>query len=246
MNPLDFWNALQLPKECLHKEIVPKRLLIEHGNKSSGDRSLLMASLGEVRWVASLQAANCAVPFYEDSERKVDEIQCLQVELKDSSKLEYIVELVHRAMPYPLVLCMHSTQKLWVSLASKRMSLSEKEAWVLDQKPWTFEVTEPLQNWALAKQDRKHLWGLYQSWLGQVQQSMHAVSGPNAERLRELNAQVDSLKRQVRKAILLKDQADLNLQIESLCNEIAVLKSNAWLRPERERLDHALQEQSNK
>lgn len=70
---------------------------------------------------------------YVDAEREYDEIAVLEATLKAPKNASRIAEVIHRTIPYPLVLVLRSESRELLSLAPKRFSRSEKGATVAEE-----------------------------------------------------------------------------------------------------------------
>lgn len=180
----DLIAALCLPPAVLLNQRVPKRLLAENGAPTAADRKLLQDHIEEISWVAALKPANVGVAEYRDDQRTYLELAVLSVTLRQldnkSTKIARITELVHRAIPYPVVLVLDDGEHLYVSLVHIRWAQQEADRTVLDGElvQSIFErtgaansetsndnVTAFLSAMDLSKQPRANLFNLYQGWL---------------------------------------------------------------------------------
>jgi hypothetical protein len=118
-------DALGIPPNALVEQRVPKKLLLEHGAPTAADKRQIQDGIEEIVWVAALKPTNIGVPAFEDAERQYLEIEVLTVELRPAAKLPRLIELIHRAIPYPLVLVTGLGEAVSLSLAHKRWSQSE-------------------------------------------------------------------------------------------------------------------------
>src|SRR5690606_11051058 len=132
MNAADVVAALDLPAVARVDQRVPKKLLIEHGAPTTADKRRINEGVDEVRWLAALKPATVGVPSFRDSAREYLEIAVLSVTFRPVSRPGRLVELIHRAVPYPLILVAAVGDGLELSLAHKRWSQGEAGATVLD------------------------------------------------------------------------------------------------------------------
>src|SRR5690554_6729337 len=127
-------QALHLPESCRVDQRVPKKLLLEHGAPTAADKRLITDAIEEIQWLAALKPNTIGVPSYRDAQREYLEIAVLAVTLRGtvkSARLARLAELVHRAVPYPVLLLMEA-QALTLSLAHKRWAQNEAGKVVLD------------------------------------------------------------------------------------------------------------------
>src|SRR5882724_11995828 len=103
--------ALDLPAASRVDQRVPKKLLLENGAPTAADRRSINEGIEELLWVAALKPTTIGVPVYRDDAREYLEIAVLRLTLRGGTKATRLVELVHRAVPYPvLLLTEHSEQ----------------------------------------------------------------------------------------------------------------------------------------
>ena len=178
MTPFDPFTALALPPEACIARRVPKTLLTEHGAFAAGDRRRIREGIKELRWLAALKPTTVGIAEYRDADREYVEIAVLQLDIRPARRGERLVELVHRAVPYPVLLIAWRDGTPEVSLAHKRLSLGEATRTVIDGEIVFAQIhgdaaPEPLVAFrialALARQPRGTLKDLYQGWIDTVQ-----------------------------------------------------------------------------
>lgn len=118
-------DALGIPPNALVEQRVPKKLLLEHGAPTAADKRQIQDGIEEIVWVAALKPTNIGIPVFEDAVRQYLEIAVLTVSLRPAAKPTRLIELIHRAIPYPLVLVVEHGESVSLSLAHKRWSQGE-------------------------------------------------------------------------------------------------------------------------
>lgn len=126
-------DALGIPPNALVEQRVPKKLLLEHGAPTAADKRQIQDGIEEIVWVAALKPTNIGVPAFEDAVRQYLEIAVVTVELRTAAKPPRLIELIHRAIPYPLVLVTRQSEAVSLSLAHKRWSQGEAGKVVIDE-----------------------------------------------------------------------------------------------------------------
>lgn len=185
-------NALGLPDGSRVNQRVPKKLLLENGAFTAADKRLISDSIEEIQWITALKPNTIGVPVYRDALREYLEIAVLAVRLRGVVKLasaSRLAELVHRAVPYPVLLLLINGPALVLSLAHKRWAQNETDKVVLDDSLLSaslFEATvadslAPAQiGWAevegsfldsltFTRQPQATLYAIYQGWMDCVQ-----------------------------------------------------------------------------
>jgi len=166
--------ALDLPLATRVDQRVPKKLFLENGAPTAADRRAITEGVEECRWVAALKPHTIGVPDYRDTDREYVEIHVLRLTTEPDAKTTRLTELVHRAVPYPLLLVHEQGNALTLSAAHKRHSLGEAGKTVLESPPVAVDVGGPafarfhgdfVAALPLTKQPQGSLYALYSGWL---------------------------------------------------------------------------------
>jgi hypothetical protein len=238
-------DALALPPDARVDQRVPKKLLLEQGAPTAADKRQIGNGIEEMFWIAALEPTNIGVPEYRDAVREYLEIAVLTVVLRPAAKPTRLVELIHRAIPYPVILAAEHGETISLSLAHKRWSQGETGKTVLEGEvvsvEWNHETherheTDFLAAVGLARQPRGHLYAVYQGWMDcQTALAAARITGvfaaPNsADRTAALRDGLDAHARLNRELIALRAQAErekqlnrrveLNLEIKRLEAEL--------------------------
>jgi len=126
-------DVLGIPPGALVEQRVPKRMLLEHGAPTAADKRQIQDGIEEIFWVAALKPTSIGVPSFNDAVRQYLEIAVLTVEFRRAAKPPRLIELIHRAIPYPLVLVTKQSESVSLSLAHKRWSQGEAGKMVIDE-----------------------------------------------------------------------------------------------------------------
>lgn len=165
--------ALDLPAAAMVEKRVPKTLLHEHGAVTPADKRRINEGIEQLVWVAALKPTTIGVAQYRDEVREVLEIAVLQLTLRGTAKVGRLIELVHRAIPYPVLLVSEQGCQASISLAQKRWSQAEAGKTVLEGEVISVEWVgeQDAEFWpafcgalALCQQPRTTLQSLYQGW----------------------------------------------------------------------------------
>lgn len=167
-------TALALPTNSRVDQRVPKKLLFENGAPTASDKRIVNEGIEELHWLAALKPTTIGVPEYRDDVREYLEIVVLRLTLRTAARAIRLVELVHRAVPYPLLLLTEQGQWPRLSAAHKRWSQGEAGKTVLDGEVVAVEwnAERDGERWpafrdalALGNQPRTTLHALYQGWI---------------------------------------------------------------------------------
>jgi hypothetical protein len=174
MNASDLIAALDLPASAQVERRVPKKLLLENGAPTAADKRNINDGIEELFWIAALKPTTIGVPEYRDAEREYLEIAVLRFTLRAGAKAARLIELVHRAVPYPLLLLTEHAGQVVFSAAHKRWAQNEPEKTVLDgdvvAADWengseSAHLAEFRRALALERQPHGTLRALYQGWV---------------------------------------------------------------------------------
>ena len=178
MNSFDLIAALALPDDALVDRRVPKTLLIENGAPTAADKRRIQEGIAEIRWLAALKPTTVGVAEYRDAAREYLEIAVLQLTLRSGARAVRLIELVHRAVPYPVLLIARQGDATQLSLAHKRWSQGETGKTVLDGDVVTADVDNACADrisaafWdslTITRRPHASLHALYQAWMDAVQ-----------------------------------------------------------------------------
>jgi len=170
-------TALALPNDSRVDQRVPKKLLLEQGAPTPADKRAIQDGIEEFFWVAALKPVNVGVPVFRDDVREYLEIAVLTVTLRQDAKANRLAELVHRAIPYPVLLVTVQAEGCTLSVAHKRWSQGETGKVVIEDLHGTVELhaeapnteeTAFLGSLAVAGLPRGDLYALYQGWVDRV------------------------------------------------------------------------------
>lgn len=244
----DLIAALDLPGAALVNQRVPKKLLVENGSPTAADKKLIQDGIEQIAWVAALKPANIGVPEFRDELRAYLELAVLCITLREQAKTSRIAELVHRAIPYPLVLILEDGTDVLMSLVHIRWAQREADKTILDdgraEVRFSDHVTGDtvslkafLQALSLSRQPRTDLYALYQGWIdsttaletaGITGRFVASMSREQAatwraalHRCREIDTQVANLRLGAAKEKQIARQVAINLDIKRLDQERA-------------------------
>jgi len=252
MASADILAALDLPAGSRVDQRVPKKLLLENGAPTAADKRIISDGIEELLWLAALKPTTIGVPEYRDEVREYLEIAVLRLTLRAGAKAARLVELVHRAVPYPLLLLMEQAEhsgRPGLSAVHKRWSQGEAGKTVLegDIVAAEWDAEHDAERWpafssalALGRQPRTNLHALYQGWIDTLL-ALHAARATGAfavagnaehaavrrDALQEcarLDAEIARLRAAAAKEKQMARQVELNLELKRVQAALAVAK----------------------
>jgi hypothetical protein len=165
--------ALDLPAAARLDRRVPKTLLLEHGAPVGADKRLINEGIEQILWVAALKPTTIGVAAYRDDVREYLEIAVLRIVMRAAAKAARLIEMVHRAVPYPVLAVTELADHVNLSLAHKRWSQGEAGKTILEgdlvdvDAPHDSDPHRPAFSMALAlsRQPQASLLALYEGWV---------------------------------------------------------------------------------
>jgi len=232
-------NALALPPGARVDARVPKKLLIEQGAPTAADKRAIQEGIDELQWFAACKPATIGIPAFSDDVREYLEIAVVGCAFRPGAKTSRLIELIHRAIPYPVLLITTDESGLAVSAAHKRHAQNEAGRTVIEQVTATgglrADAVDSVQvaffkSLALAQQPRTDLFAIYTGWIARIEAVNAArLTGAFAAtddqeaidcRRAALNAhmritkEIEGLRAKARREKQLNRRVDLNLEIQ--------------------------------
>jgi len=128
------WDVISFPEASILEKRVPKKQFLESGELVSSDKKLFRDNVKNVYWEYSLKTSTCPVLPLKDKEREYLEVAILQVELELEKGYKRIAEIIHRLIPYPLMIGFSTgSDEFALSIAPKRFSQAEHGAFVVEK-----------------------------------------------------------------------------------------------------------------
>lgn len=234
-------DALGLPANARVDVRVPKKMLIEQGAPTSTDKRAIQDGIDELLWFAACKPGTVGVPTFADDAREYVEIAIVGCAFRAGAKTSRLIELIHRAIPYPVVLITADDEGIDVSVAHKRRAQNEAAKVVVDRDASTrlSDPTTPtpnekafLDSLALSKQSQRDLYALYDGWVARIEamNAAHLVGSFSVttdenqvarrraaiEDYERLNKENSLLRSQAAKAKQISQRVDLNQKIKAI------------------------------
>ena len=245
-------NALGLPPGARVDSRVPKKLLIEQGAPTAGHKRAIQDGIDELQWFAACKPTTIGVPAFSNDNREYLEIAVVGCAFRPGAKASRLIKLVHRAIPYPVLLVTADESGLAVSAAHKRHAQNEAGRTVIEQVIAASGLRADalnsvqvafLKSLALAQQPRTDLFALYAGWIARIEAVNAAcLTGAFAatdnqeviDRRREaldaharLTKEIEGLRAKARREKQLSRRVDLNLEIQR--READLTEKTKWL-----------------
>jgi len=255
-------DHLALPLDSRVDQRIPKKLLLDQGMPTAADKRAVQEGIEELLWVAALKPGTIGVKAFKDEAREYLEIAVLALHLRPmavgrggktgSVPVDRLVELLHRAVPYPVLLLLRQADRWALSVAPKRLSLGEGGKVVVEDIQTTafFDLPQAsatdaafLGSLALSGLPQGDLQDLYEGWANRVT-ALQAVplvgtyrvpaDTAHSRQLRDsleaytlIERDLISLRARATKESQINKRVDLNLSIRLLEAKLAVLRQTS-------------------
>jgi len=245
------YKKMMIPESCRLGKRVYKRLFHENAKLSATDKKALRDDVDSILWQYTFKPTTIPILPYEDDQREYHEVALLQVNLKQTGRVNRLAEIVHRAIPYPLFVVFASDTTCSISLAYKRFSQAEKEAIVAEgfQATGWLDLSNPTENQAafmeslaISTWPHTHFFAFYRAAMDRVialacaEHSGHySLEIPNGlsvddrvnklKQVEKLQQEKSEIQGKVKKEKNLGTQIQLNIQIKQIMDRIEAIKS---------------------
>jgi len=245
------YEKMMIPESCRLGKRVYKRLFHENAKLSATDKKALRDDVDTILWQYTFKPTTIPIQPYEDDQREYHEVALLQVNLKQTGRVNRLAEIVHRSIPYPLFVVFISNTTCSISLAYKRFSQAEKEAIVAEsfQATGWLDLSNPTENQAtfLASLDistwpHTHFFAFYRAAMDRVialacashsgQFSLEIPHGlsvddrvNNLKQVEKLQQEISEIQGKLKKEKNLGTQVQLNTRIKQIRERIEATKN---------------------
>jgi len=179
------YATLQLPSEARLDQRVPKKLFLEQlaaqPSATAPDKKLVRENLEEFRWLATLKPTSSGLAASINDTYEYLEIAVLSVQMRNQTRSERpsirMTQLIHRMVPYPVLLLLQTPETLSLSLAHKRRTLTGEAGKFVLEELRSVPFTGPHADLHLSKillpslvlsglsLPNRSMWAAYSSWM---------------------------------------------------------------------------------
>jgi len=168
------YNFLAIPEKCLLEKRVYKKLFYENTDFTVTDKKWFTKDIDSISWQYTLKPELTMIHAFEEEHYEYDEIVVMEVGTDKFDHAERLSDIIHRSIPYPLLIVFRHEEKVCLSVADKRYSLTDDQSATIN-KLWvtapliedTSDETEQqfLEQLGYEEQPHLHLKAFYQGWM---------------------------------------------------------------------------------
>ena len=146
-------DFLEVPKDCIIDKVIAKDKIANFADLKGKDKELLKKYVNQIRWYCCFKQDNLKIPPYNDDEKDYNEVQIINVILKDENlkefsetqkmetnsffvqdkKIERIIEIIFRSIIFPQLIVVQYKSKIKFYVTHIRKNLVEQEKITLDE-----------------------------------------------------------------------------------------------------------------
>lgn len=229
-------DILNIPEECRIDNTIFKKMFIENSDLNSADKKILSNVIDKIVWRYSIKEATCYIRPYEDDVRGYDEVEIIEISLKERQKEGRIAEMVMRAIPYPMLLLLMEGNEFKLFVAHQRKNQSDVSKNVLGDiisTAWTSD-TNALAEIAYEKLDKSNIYSFYSNIVDNISiytakasgavENYEEITGEEArqitERREEILQEISALRSKLKQETQFNKKMELNIKIKRLEGEI--------------------------
>lgn len=137
------YEVLGFPERAFLGRRVYKKHFYDNARMNSADRALVREDIDVITWSYTLKPNTTAIAPYDDGVHEYIEIAVLHVVLNHQDRVSRVAEIVHRAIPYPVIMIFEhlvddvngrAENTEWaISVAPKRVSQNVPDALVVQE-----------------------------------------------------------------------------------------------------------------
>lgn len=133
-------NRFEFPKKSIVNRILAKDIIVGSGQLTPKEKEYLISEIERVYILAVLNERSTNIPALKTEQYLYEEILCLFVQLRASTKTEQLIKLFHLIFPNPVFLIIGLPEKkLILSTCHKRLNLQDDSKVVREE----IKSTEP-------------------------------------------------------------------------------------------------------
>ena len=211
-----------LPKTAKVGRVVPKNAFEKYTNTKQ--QKLFTDKILRITWTHKLSANTINLDGID-----VSEIQLFKIELKEFSTITPLLEIIDKAIPYPIIFWVQHEEYVYLSTSPKHPHPIKEHIAVID---WTF-TTNWLKGKAIEQYQlhlRQNLDAIYKDFCLQLagktdlkSQSLTVII-EKEEAIHTLKKEIERLKSQIKKSKQFNRKVALNMELQEKEKKLDLLK----------------------
>lgn len=126
------YAGMAIPEACQLGRRVYKKQFMENAAMGTADKKAFNEDVDTVYWQYTLKPTTIPIQPYEDAEREYLELNILQVNVRNDRRTKRLAELIHRVIPYPMLLLFYGQEQVALTAADKRINRADSDKIVVE------------------------------------------------------------------------------------------------------------------
>ena len=237
-------QTLKYPEKCYFNQKLPKKQVYENAGLNTRDKNIFTKNVEEMTLAFYLNTETLNIPPYTDQTRRYTEIAIFEIQLRETTKLNRIADIILRFVPYPILIIFEINEyvKLYASHIrehgsdSSKITLDEENGmihtdWIkaLDPDKITQKLINDLQLENLNNMNfyefYKDIYNAILTYNGSRLKGQQTTLKPKEikkilDKKRQLDYQISLYKGQIDEETNFNEQVKTNMKIKKLEKEI--------------------------
>ena len=252
-------DLIKVPDSTIVNSIIPKQDIFEATEMNKSDQNYFVKYVKQIRWIYKFDDSTIRIKPYEDEGKSYLEVELISIKLKNEfqeynhntgnfhrfdARLDRIADILHRFIPYPIVLCAEFKEeiKFYVSHISESKADYNKitldkligTEWVNTQDLDEFDE-QLISKLQIDNLDKTNVYTFYDDIVTAIIQHISSKEvgrkvtiGSDEileimDKIKEIRREIADLKVLLRRLDNFSEQVELNIKIKELENEIELL-----------------------
>lgn len=127
-------KRFEFPKKSIINKILAKDIIAQSGELTPKEKDYLTSEIERIYILSILNEQSMNIPAFRSEQYRYEEILCLYVQLRSTTKVEQLIKLFHAIFPNPVFLMIGlPEEKLILSTCHKRLNLHDESKVVNEQ-----------------------------------------------------------------------------------------------------------------
>ena len=233
---MENYGYLNIPRSCEVGNTIFKRLFYENADLTPAEKRLFADQINKITWLCCLKPETINIQPYKDDIRDYPEIEVIEIEIINDTKLRRITEIIMRTIPYPMVLIFKFVDKTQLFVAHQRTNQNDSSKNTIEEfigTDWLNNDSSLFEKLDIKQMRFTNFYAMYSDIVdaisiynvSRIMPSSAVLTGEEARllssSLETLEQEITSLKVKLKKETQFNRKMELNIDIKKLEKEQA-------------------------
>jgi uncharacterized protein (UPF0248 family) len=211
-------QVFNLPKHTVVNKVIPKNAFDSYTNTKQ--KKLFVEVIERIRWMNKLSPETTNL-----AGKDVQEIQVFEIELRKKDKIETLLDIIDKAIPYHIIFVLRFENERLISLSQKHPHPTNDNQAVID---WSFRGNWfDIENVPFAMNLKVSLDEVFSDLCfqisGKVKTSISELI-QQEEEIKRLNDEAAKLQSAIKKSKQFNEKVELNLKLQSVNEKLVKIQ----------------------